>query len=44
MIKKGAYDLVMGYNGACLGGHLNIVKLMIEKGLMAIVVNKHTAT
>ena len=30
MIQKGANDLDLGLIGACLGGHLELTKLMIQ--------------
>ena len=32
MIEKGARDWDRGLEGACLGGHLDLTELMIEKG------------
>jgi ankyrin repeat protein len=32
MIEKGADNWNRGLDGACFGGHLDIVKFMIEKG------------
>jgi hypothetical protein len=32
MIEKGAIDWNCGLGGACEGGDLNLMKLMIEKG------------
>ena len=37
MIEKGANDWNYGLWGACMGGNMKIIKLMIEKGAISVI-------